>query len=368
MRIAFVGVRGVPDLYSGFETAVTEISARLVERGHEVIVYCRKGYGDESEPTYKGVKKIYLPRIQTKQLDTLSHSFLSLLHSAFHRVDVIMVFNAGNGPFLLIPTLLGAKYAVNVDGLEWERKKWGLLARIYYRFATWCCVRLAPEIIADALRIQDYYREHFKRETFFAAYGAYVESSNHPEILEEYGLKKDDYFFVASRLEPENNAALTVRAFEQVMTDKKLVIAGGANYRSAFIQELQKTKDPRIIFTGGIYKPGHIKELHCNCFAYIHGNEVGGTNPALLKALGYGNCVLYLDTGYRFNAEVVGAAGIPYPKDAEALRDKIQDLVDHPEEVLEYRKRAPERIKAAYTWDIVTDRYEELCHKLHEGR
>ncbi len=366
MRIAFVGVRGIPDLYSGFETAVTEISRRLVERGHDVVVYCRKGYGYESEATYKGVNKIYLPRIETKQLDTLSHTLFSLVHLLFNPVDVILIFNAGNGILLLIPTLARAKYAVNVNGIEWKRKKWGLLARVFFKFSTWCCVMLAPEIIADSRRIQDFYKEHFNRDTCFAAYGAYIENSEYPEILEEYGLKKDDYFFVASRLEPENNADLTVRAFEQVRTDKKLVIAGGANYDSKFIKEIRRTKDPRIIFTGGIYKPGHIKELHCNCFAYIHGNEVGGTNPALLKALGYGNCVLYLDTGYRFNAEVAGDAGIPYPKNVEALRDLMQHLVDHAEEVIKYRRRGPERIREGYTWDIIADRYEKLCCKLYE--
>lgn len=364
MHIAVIGVRGVPDLYSGFETAVTEISTRLVERGHEVTVYCRKGYGEESEPEYKGVKKIYLPRINTKQLDTLSHSLFSLVHYAFHRTDVLLVFNAGNGPFLIIPSLGGVKYAVNVNGLEWKRKKWGLIARAYYKFATWCCVKLAPEIIADAHRIGDYYQDKFKRSTFFAAYGAEVESSERPEILQEYGLEADDYFFVASRLEPENNAELTVRAFEQVTTDKKLVIAGGANYESKFIRELRKTADPRIIFTGPVYKPGHIKELHCNCFAYVHGNEVGGTNPALLKAMGYGNCILYLDTGYQFNTEVVGDAGIPYPKTVEGLRDQIQHLVDNPESAKVFRERAPKRIEEAYTWDIVADRYEKLCQEL----
>jgi len=368
MRIAFVGVRGIPDLYGGFETAVTEISTRLVQRGHDVTAYCRKGYGNESELTYKGVKKIFLPRIETKQLDTLSHSFFSLVHLFFNPTDVILVFNAGNGPFCIIPSLRGARYAVNVDGLEWRRDKWGTVAKAYYKFATWCCVKLAPEIIADAERIKDYYKEQFKRDTFFAAYGAYIETSENPEILEEYGLKKDDYFFVASRLEPENNAEITVKAFEQVKTDKKLVIAGGASYKSPFIEKLKKNRDPRIQFLGSVYKPGHIKELHCNCFAYIHGNEVGGTNPALLKALGYGNCVLYLDHDWRFNTEVAGDVGIPYPKSVEGLRERLQDLVDNPEKVHHYRKLAPERIREAYTWDIVTDRYEELCLKLHEGR
>jgi glycosyltransferase involved in cell wall biosynthesis len=366
MRIAFTGVRGVPDLYSGSETVVTEISTRLVQKGHEVIVYCRKGYGDESEPTYKGVKKIYLPRIKTKQFDTLSHTFFSLIHLFFHPVDVIIQFNAGNGPFCVIPRLRGIKVACNTDGVEWQRKKWGFVAKQYWKFGTWCCMKLAPAIIADSRKLQELYKKWYKRDTTYIAYGGPIETSEHPEILDEYGLKPDDYFFVGSRLEPENNADIIVEAFEQVRTDKKLVIAGTANYKSRFIQKLRKTKDPRIIFTGGVYKPGHMKELHCNCFAYIHGCEVGGTNPSLLKALGYGNCVLYLDV--EFNAEVAQNAGIPFPRSAEELRREMQALVDDPEKASRYRELAPERIKQDYTWDKVAGQYEQLCLRLHESR
>lgn len=364
MRIAFTGVRGVPDLYSGSETAVTEISTRLVQKGHQVIVYCRKGYGDESESEYKGVKKIYLPRIETKQLDTLSHSLFALIHLFFHQVDVVIIFNASNGPFLVIPWLRGQKFACNTDGLEWERLKWGTLAKLFWRFSTWCCMKLAPEIIADSRKLQELYKQWYHRDSFYVAYGGALETSVQPEILDDYGLKPGEYFFVGSRLEPENNADLAVRAFEQVRTNKKLVIAGTANYKSKFIQELQETRDKRVVFTGGVYKPGHMRELHCNCFAYIHGCEVGGTNPSLLKALAYGNCVLYLATGHHFNTEVVQDAGIPYEKDVKDLRDKIQDLVDHPEKAAEFRKRGPERIRDAYTWESVADKYEELCLKL----
>jgi glycosyltransferase involved in cell wall biosynthesis len=368
VRIAFVGIRGIPASYGGFETAVHEIGTRLVTRGHDVTVYCRKEREQERPSEYKGVKLIYLPRVDTKVADTLSHTFFSLVHLFFNPVDVILVFNAGNGPFCIIPTLRRAKYAVNVDGIEWWRKKWGPVARAYYKFASWTCTKIAPEIIADARRIQDFYREHFRRETFFAAYGAYIETSENPEIIKEYGLEKDGYFFVGSRLEPENNADLTVKAFEKVKTERKLIIAGGANYKSKFIQELRRTKDPRVQFLGPVYKPGHMKELHCNCFAYIHGNEVGGTNPALLKALGYGNCVFYLKTGLEFNAEVARDAGIPYPKDVEALCKEMQALVDRPEHVHEYRRRAVERIREEYTWDHITDRYEELCYKLYGAK
>ena len=150
MRIAFVGVRGIPATYGGFETAVDEIGTRLAARGHEVIVYCRKEKEQERPPEYKGVKLIYKPRINTKVADTLSHTFFSLVHLFFHPVDAALIFNAGNGPLCIIPTLRRQRYAINVDGIEWWRKKWGPVARAYYKFASWTCTKIAPERSTEA--------------------------------------------------------------------------------------------------------------------------------------------------------------------------------------------------------------------------
>jgi glycosyltransferase involved in cell wall biosynthesis len=369
MRIAFVGCRGIPALYSGFETAATEICVRLVERGHDVTVYCRKGYGDELEPLYKGVKKKYLPRLQFKVADTLSHTLLSLLHLVLHPPDVILIVNPANGPLCVIPRLRGTPFAINVDGLEWERDKWPLLGKKYFYFASWFCTKIAPAVIADSHGIQRFYRERWGSDSYFASYGAYLQKSRDLTILDRYDLQPRDYLLVVARLEPENNTDLIVEAFRNVITDRKLVIIGGTNYRSKYVSELKKKcTDQRVRFLGGIYDQVHLAEIMCNCFAYIHGHMVGGTNPVLLQALGCGACTLYLDHGLRFNTEVVSDAGIPFPKNASELTQIMQDLLDHPEQADYYRSRAPERIRSEYTWDIVTDRYEALCKTLCAGR
>lgn len=367
MKIAFVGARGVPALYSGFETAVTEIGMRLVERGHDVTVYCRNGYGNQSEATFAGIRKKYLPRLDFKIADTLSHTFLSLLHQCVEPADVIVIVNAANGPLCLLPRLRGIPFAINVDGLEWERAKWPWLGRKYFYFACWLCTKTAPAIIADSRGIQDFYRDQWGRDTFFAAYGAYPEKSCHPEVLDIYGLKPNDYFLVVARLEPENSTALLTEAFEGVKTTKQLVIVGDTNYPSKYVKSLKvRTSDPRVRFLGGIYEPPeHLTEIMCNCFAYIHGHTVGGTNPVLLKALGCGTCVLYADV--KFNTEVVQTAGIPFPLDVPKLRAVLQDLADYPEKVQPFRAMAPRRIEDAYKWETVTDRYEDLCRRLVAG-
>lgn len=367
MRIAFTGVRGVPALYSGFETAATEICMRLADRGHDVTVYCRRGYGDESEPMYKGIKKKYLPRIHIKVADTLSHTFLALVHLFFNPPDVVLVMNPANGPLLLIPRLRGTPVAINVDGLEWKRAKWPKVGRAYYYFASWLCTRIATTVIADSRRMQKFYKERWNCDTYYASYGAYIEKSTKPELLEEYGLEKDGYFVVVARLEPENNTDLIIEAFKGVVTDKKLVIIGGTNFKSAYLDNLKaNTEDEKVRFLGGIYDQERLTEIMCNSFAYVHGHMVGGTNPVLLKALGCCACVLYIDVD--FNAEVVAGAGIPFPMDVSGATAVFQDIVDNPDKVHAYRELAPGRIRDDYTWDIVADSYEKLCICMSKGQ
>ena len=362
MRVAFVGTRGIPVRYGGFETAVQEISTRFVQRGHEAVVYCRKEPEEELRGEYEGVKKIYVPRLRIRSADTLSHTFFSFLHLLFHRVDVALVFNPANGPLCIIPRLAGIPFAVNVDGLEWQREKWGAWGKRYLLSAAWMCARLAPDIIADSRAIQRIYRSRFSRASHFIAYGAHQESSERPELVREFGLEPKEYFLVVARLEPENNTDLVVRAFETIRTRKKLVVVGDVNYPSLYVDRLRQTRDDRVLFTGAVYDQTRLSELMCNCLAYVHGHEVGGTNPVLLKALGCGACVVYLDN--EFNREVAGPAGIAMEKSTEALRGTLQKLADHPDDTQPYSDLGRQRIRERYDWDRVTDAYESLCLEL----
>lgn len=366
MKIAILGTRGVPAKYGGFETCAEEVSVELVKRGHEVLAYGRKGNHDDKLKYYKGVRLFHIPRIKGKVTETFSNTLFSMFHVIFQKTDIIYVMNAANSPICFIPWILGKKVVINVDGLEWKRRKWGKFAKLYYQWAEKLSTIFSSRIISDSMGIKEYYLKRYNTDTTFIAYGAYLGYSEKPEILKEYSLEPEQYFFVASRLEPENNADLTVKAFEKVKTNKKLVIAGGANYKSNYIKELHNTKDERVIFLGPVYKDGHIKELHCNCYAYVHGNEVGGTNPALLKALGYGNTVLALDVN--FNTEVIENAGIPYSRDPDDLAGKMQKLVDNEDYCKSFRPKARNRIKDAYTWEKISDDYEKFFIDLLKGK
>lgn len=368
MRIAIAGCRGVPALYSGFETAATEIGARLVDRGHEVRVYCRRGYGDESEPTHRGIHKIYVPQLDIKIAETVSHTLASLLHAVAHPPDVLLVMNPANGPLLPIARLRGIPVAINVDGLEWRRGKWSALGRRYLYWASWISTKTASAVIVDSKAIQEIYAKRWHASSYYASYGADLETPTDPELVREYGLVPDGYFLVVARLEPENNTDLIIEAFRRTRTDKQLAIVGGTVYPSRYVRRLESTTDdPRIQFLGPIYDdPRRLTELMCQSFAYVHGHMVGGTNPVLLKALGCRTRILTADVP--FNREVVGDAGIAFPLDVEGARAVFQSVVDDPRAADRCRARTRDRIADAYTWEMATDRYEQLCQRLVQGR
>jgi glycosyltransferase involved in cell wall biosynthesis len=357
VRIAILGTRGIPARYGGFETFAEELATRLVERGHQVTVYCRERYTGEA---YRGVSLVYLPTLRHKYFDTLVHTFFSTLHLIFHRVDVALYCNAANAIFTFWPRLVGIPVALNVDGLERKRKKWNRLARSWYliseRLATFC-----PNVaISDARKIAEYYLERYGKRSEFIPYGAEVGAVPGADVLEKLGLHPGKYFLYVSRMEPENNALLVRQSFEQVAVSLKLALIGDAPYADEYIQRVRATTDPRIVMPGAIYGPGY-HELLSHCYAYIHATEVGGTHPALIEAMGRGALVLYLNTPE--NAEVAGDSGIPF--EADELPKQLAKLAEMPPaERAEWSHRAMARVAERYSWNAVTAQYETLLLRM----
>ena len=355
MKIAVIGTRGVPARYGGFETCAQELSVGLVKKGHSVFVYSRFGNEKVNPKTYKRVRLVYIPHIDSKNVGTLSHAFFSFIHSLFQNYDMILAFNVGIAPLCIIPKLFAKKIILNVDGLEWKRRKWGWLGKTYFKI----CERLASHvidgIITDSKSIKKYYKDNYHTLTKYISYGAYIGKSQKNGILKKYSLRPFDYFLIVSRLEPENNADLIIKAFKQIKTNKNLVIIGNVPYKSQYVEELKKLTDSRVKFLSPIYDKDHLKELYCDCYAYIHGNEVGGTNPALLQALGYCSCVLTINVP--FNREVVKNSAILFEKSTKDLKEKMEYILKNPDVRRTYQKKAVERIKNYYQWEKVIDDY-----------
>jgi glycosyltransferase involved in cell wall biosynthesis len=357
MRIALLGTRGIPANYGGFETFAEELSTRLAARGHEITVYCRERF---PEPRYRGVSLQYLPTIRHKYFDTLAHTFVSTLHLLAHRVDAALYCNGANAIFTLWPQIFGMPVALNVDGLERNRKKWNRLAKTWYLASEWLATFCPTIVVTDARAIQNYYRERYGKDSTFIPYGAETGKVSGAGALVELGLEADRYFLYVSRMEPENHPLEVREAFEKVRTPMKLALVGDAPYAHDYIRRVRATVDPRIVIPGAIYGARY-HELGSHCFAYIHATEVGGTHPALIEAMGRGALVLYRNTAE--NAEVAGDAGIPFePDDLPAKLELALSMAEKDREAL--RKRAVARVRERYSWEAVTDAYEDLLRRM----
>lgn len=362
MKIAILGTRGIPGNYGGFETFAEQLGTRLAARGHKITVYGRKHYSTTNERFFNGVELVILPTIRHKYFDTVVHTFFSVLHAALRKYDVILICNAANSIFAFFPRLFGTKTLVNVDGLERKRKKWNWIGRTHYLISEWLSTFLPSAIVTDAQVIQDYYATRYKKQSAMIAYGAEVARLAAPEKLLRFGLKPNRYVLYVSRLEPENNAHLVIEAYQCVKTDLPLVIVGGAPYAQDYIARLKSTRDPRIKFLGFVFGEDY-RALQQNAYCYVHATEVGGTHPALIEAMGAGNCALTLRTPE--NIEVIGDAGIIYDS-AESLAFQLQQVLDDPSKIGDYRSRAMARVMQYYNWQQITDQYEELLARLAE--
>ncbi|HEY8203886.1 MAG TPA: glycosyltransferase [Pyrinomonadaceae bacterium] len=361
MRIAILGTRGIPANYGGFETFAEHLSTRLAARGHEVTVYCRAHYTSPRQLEFQGVRLEILPTIRHKYFDTVVHAFLSALQAVPKRYDAALICNAANAPFASILRFTGTPVAINVDGLEHKRKKWNWIARGYYRLAERLATILPNETVTDARVIQDYYETRYGAQSTMIAYGADVERRPDP-MVRRWRVEPNRYVLYVSRLEPENNAHLVIEAFKRVRTAHKLLIVGDAPYAHEYIKNLKARArgDKRIVFTGFVFGRDY-RALQQNAYCYVHATEVGGTHPALLEAMGFGNCVLTLAAPE--NIEAVGDAGIPYADETD-LAEKLQRVLRDGSLVHAYRNRAQARVQEKYDWEYVVDRYEELFARM----
>ena len=363
MKLAILGTRGIPANYGGFETFAEELSIRLAARGHEVTVYGRSNNIRYDGHTYKGVNLVILPTIGTKYLDTVAHTFISVFHALFRRFDCILVCNAANALFVAVPKLAGTPVALNVDGIERKRKKWNWLGRQYYHLSEYLATIIPDVIVTDAAVIRDYYMKRYRASSVMIAYGAYNRVETR-EVLAHLDIIPREYLLYVSRLEPENNAHMVIQAYRSVLTKKPLLIVGDAPYSRSYIANLKANADSRVRFTGSIYGLGY-RELQSSAYIYIHATEVGGTHPALIEAMGAGNCVLVYDTPE--NREVVGDSALFFDG-VESLTRQIQRTIDDPSIVKQLGDKAHARAQRLFSWDAITDQYEKLFRDMLASR
>ena len=362
LSIAIIGTRGVPPVYGGFETFAAELGTRLAARGHHVTVYCRGSLYENVPENWQGIHRIELPALRHKYFETVSHSLLSSIDALGRDFDAVLVCNAANA--FAIPLLRAAKLpvAINVDGIERNRKKWNAVGRFVYLIGEALSVHFAGAVVADAEVIAEYYRKNFGIAPAVIAYGSGFPEEEDSDVLARMGLEPRRYVLYVSRFEPENNPEAVVRAYASVRGSVPLVMVGDAPYARDLIGRLERTTDPRVKLPGAMYGLDY-RTLQRNALVYIQATEVGGTHPALIEAMASGGAVVANDTPE--NREVGGNA-VRYFRlgEGENLAGLLQEILDDPAGVDVYRSMARSRARSVYDWRSVTDRYESLFQEL----
>ena len=369
LRIAMLGHKRIPSREGGVEIVVGELATRMVAMGHSVTCYNRRGHhvaGSEfnakKQTEYQGVRLKSVLTIQKRGLAAMSASFFAAVRAAFGKYDVVHFHAEGPCAMLWLPKLFGKRCIATIHGLDHQRAKWGRFASWYLRMGEKVAARFADEIIVLSENVQNYFMETYGRKTVYIPNGVSpAEPVEAKLITEQYGLEKDGYILFLSRLVPEKGLKILVEAFKDVKTDKRLVIAGGASDSKDFEKELKElaAEDKRILFTGFV-QGRLLEELYSNAYLYVLPSDLEGMPLSLLEAMSYGNCCLTSDLPEC--ASVVGEAGVHFPKgDAEALKDALQTLCDHPDEVARKKQQMKEFFAdSPYHWDTVVEKTVRL--------
>ena len=363
LRVAMIGHKRIPSREGGVEIVVDELSTRMVKLGCEVDAYNRYGkhtagkrFDERRGKYYNGIRLITIPTPKSSSLNAIVYSFLAALRSLFGGYDVIHFHAEGPCTMLCIPKIFGIHTVATIHGLDWQRSKWGNFASKVLKSGERMAAKHADEVIVLSQNMQVYFREVYQRETHFIPNGI-----NCPEIRanslikETYGLEKDGYLLFLARIVPEKGLHYLIEAFGQVKTSKKLVIAGGSSHSHEYMDKIRSmaAQDNRIIMTDFVHGQC-LEELYSNAYLFVLPSDVEGMALGLLEAMSFGNCCVVSDI--EENKEVVEEHAVTFQKgNVQDLKEKLQQLIDSPEEVLKYKKTSQEFICEKYNWDSVVN-------------
>lgn len=362
-RIAIIGDRGIPACYSGFGTLVEQLAVRLVnEFDFDVTVYCRKQYYEERPGFFKGVRCVYLSSPGGKNFESIVHSNLAILHASLASYDLALVLDPGNGPFVLPLKLRGTPIVLHTDGMGWKRQKWSRMQQRYYKWSEWVSARLATWLVTDSRAMQDYYVSEYAASSSFIPYSGEVGDGSDASILEQHNLKKRGYYLLVARHEPENNVHLIIAEYRKSGVKRPLVVVGANRYDSAYGRAIADESDDKVLCIGAVYNSAALNSLFENCYVYLHGHEVGGTNPSLLNAMHMGAPPVPIDV--IFHRQVMSDECEYFRKKPGNLAGILQHLDNNPERVEFLGALARTRSDQLYRWDAVSAGYAELFRKL----
>ena len=357
MKVHILGTRGFPSSYGGFETLLRHLAPYLVRRGHEVTVFDRDpaARSGSRSRTVQGVRVYSSVGLDGTASSTLSHGLTSALVTARERPDAALVMNVANGFFLPLLRARKVPVVLNVDGIEWERAKWSPTGKRVFHAGARCTARWADTLVADSHEIARRWTAEFGRDSVFVPYGGDVpEGPPGPERVLEQGLTPGAYVLIVARLVPENNVELMLEAARA--TGAPVVVVGSATGSELEARIFAQNDPPRVHTLGHVHDQELLSALWAQCGVYLHGHSVGGTNPALVQAMGLGAPVLALDTP--FNREVLVRDERLVPSDPAAIARRAGELLGSAAARVDAAAWGRSRVAEVYNWESVCAAYE----------
>jgi glycosyltransferase involved in cell wall biosynthesis len=357
LKLAILGSRGYPSSYGGYETLVRYLAPYLVRAGHDVTVYCRARENGHRSWTIDGVRCVATPGRDSKSLSTPTFGLSSALDASLRRFDAVLMLNIANGFWCPLLRAVGLPVVVNTDGIEWERGKWSRLGQAVFRAGAKASAISANRLICDSRAIGAIWQDLFDRESTFIPYGAPILEDVGRDELERAGIPDEPYLLVVARLVPENNVELTLDALDELGAEApRAIVVGSANFASPLERRLEAMQNEgRVQWLGHVSNQQLLSQLWAQSAVYVHGHSVGGTNPALLQALGAGAPTLALDTP--FNREVLPYSDQLFESDPAGLSRKIRTVLNSTALQDELSSRGRDVIRHSYLWDDVCKAY-----------
>ena len=358
-KLSILGIRGVPAAHGGFETFAEYLALYLTAQGWKVTVYCQhEGTGPITEDDWRGVRRINIPVKGDGAKSTIVFDWIATKHAA--RVgDLCITLGYNTAVFCALLRLRGVNNVINMDGIEWKRGKWGMVAKTWFWMNEWAGSLLGNHLVADHPEIKKHLaRGTAEKNITMIPYGADHVTSYSPDVLAKYGLQPGQFGLLIARAEIENSILEVVRAWSSQQRGMPLVILG--NYKPdehAYHRAVKAAAGPEVMFVGAIYDKTVVSGLRAACRFYVHGHQVGGTNPSLVESLGAGNAVLAHDN--RFNRWVAAGAGVYFGNEAECAA-RIEELVREDALITRMQAQALQQFHSRFEWNDVLAQYETL--------
>jgi len=362
-RVAMLGAKGVPARVGGVEKIVDDLGARLVSRGHQVTVYCRREYtGALPEKTHRGMRLVWTPAIPGKYTSTLSHAVTSLFDALFRGYDILHIHSLGTAPIVPMAWLAGKRILFHIHGQEWKGGKWGPRSRAYFKACEPVALDFAHDVIVNTEASRDYYRAAYGKATTYIPNAVDVPAVRDTGILSELGLLPRGYLLFVGRLVPEKGCHHLVAAHRQLGLDIPVIVIGEPAHSERYASSLRETAGPHFRFLGTVLGD-RLTELYARSLMVVNPTERDAVSLVLLEAMAQGACVVASDIPEMM--EGVGGCGYHFrERDAGDLARVLHELLSDPDRIERVRGPARERVRRQYAWDPVTDQFEDLYRKV----